>query len=103
MWRFHITSRPEIQLFQMRTAHKQTELLNVIHPVLKSRRYVRTKLATLSAASSRAKAVFLCVIPSANLNPGLFVQAVQQAYRRDAHSSFGHDRPFCAGSRGSGT
>ena len=74
MWRLHITSRPEIQLVQMRAAHKQTELLNAIHHVLKSSRvsrieYDRTKLATLSAASSRAKADFLCVIPSANLNP----------------------------------
>ena len=76
MWRFHISSRPEIQLFQLRATHKQTKLLNVVHHILE-RCYisrienVRIKPAPLSTASSRSKADFLGVVPSADLHPGL--------------------------------
>ena len=54
MWRFHISSRPEIQFFFLKReqTHKQTELLNVIHHIVErsciSRsENVRTKTCTL--------------------------------------------------------
>ena len=62
----------KIQLFHMRATHKQTELLNVVHHILKRScigrvRNVGTKPATLSAASFRAETDFLSVTPSADL------------------------------------
>ena len=68
MCRFHITSRPKSQFFHSRATHKQTELLNVVHHVLKRScegrvENVRTKPATLSATSFRAETEFLTSPP----------------------------------------
>ena len=79
--RFHNTSKPKSQFFHTRATHKQTELLIVVHHILKrscvSRvQSVRTKPVPLSAASFRAVEEFLTIASSADLHPGLLVQNV---------------------------